>query len=279
MKKTELMKVLEEFNFRPGKILGQNFLIDDNLLEFIVRTTAPQPGEVILEAGPGFGALTRKMLNSGAEVHAIEFDHRICDYLRNNLQHERFHLTEGDACRVKIADILPENKDFRSIANLPYAISSIYIAKMLELPRLPRQMLFMLQKEMGLRMAAQPGTKNYSALSVRAQAMYHVKLLRTVPKQVFFPQPGVDSALVDFHLKSDALSQTAGAQLGKVARCAFSQRRKKMIKPLARNYGQAVVEAAFAALSLDLEIRPDKLDTATFIALSKEIYRHDESFD
>ena len=104
--------------------------------------------------------------------------------------------------------------------------------------------------------------------------MYNVKLLRTVPKQVFFPQPGVDSALVDFHLRADALSQQAGAQLGKVARCAFSQRRKKMIKPLARNYGQEVVGAAFAALSLDLEIRPDKLDTSTFIALSKEIYSH-----
>jgi 16S rRNA (adenine1518-N6/adenine1519-N6)-dimethyltransferase len=273
MKKTELMKVLEDFNFRPGKILGQNFLIDDNLLEFIVRTTAPQPNEVILEAGPGFGALTRKMLDSGTKVHAIEFDHRICDYLRNNLKNERLHLTEGDACRVNIAEILPPNKDFRSIANLPYAISSIYIARLLELPRLPLQMLFMLQKEMGLRLASQPGTKNYGALSVRAQAMYDVKLLRTVPRQVFFPQPGVDSALVDFQLKPDALSQDEGIMLGKVVRCAFSQRRKKMIKPLARNYGQEIIEAAFAELSLDLEIRPDKLDTATFIALSKAIYK------
>lgn len=273
MKKTELMKVLEELNFRPGKILGQNFLIDDNLLEFIVRTTAPQADEVILEAGPGFGALTRKMLDLGAEVYAVEFDHRICDYLRNNLKNARFHLTEGDACRVKFTEILPPDKDFRSIANLPYAISSIYIAKLLELPRLPLQMLFMLQKEMGLRLTAQPGTKNYGALSVRAQAMYDVKLLRTVPRQVFFPQPGVDSALVNFQLKPDALSQQDGIQLGKVARCVFSQRRKKMFKPLARNYGHELIEAVFAELSLDSEIRPDKLDTTTFITLAKAIYK------
>ncbi len=272
MKKSELTRVLEDFNFRPGKILGQNFLIDDNLLEFIVRTTAPQPDEVILEAGPGFGALTRKILATGAEVYAIEFDHRICDYLRNNLKNERLHLTEGDACRVEFTEILPPNKDFRSIANLPYAISSIYIAKMLELPRLPLQMLFMLQKEMGLRMAASPGTKNYGALSVRVQAMYNVKLLRTVPRQVFFPQPAIDSALVDFRLKPDALSQQEGIQLGKVARCAFSQRRKKMIKPLIRNYGQATVEAAFAKLSISVDTRSDKLDPAAFIALANEIY-------
>ena len=272
MKKTELIKVLEEFNFRPGKILGQNFLIDDNLLEFIVRTTAPKPDEVILEAGPGFGALTRKILDTGAEVHAIEFDHRICDYLRNNLKNERFHLTEGDACRVKIADILPPNKEFRSIANLPYAISSIYIAKMLELPRQPLQMVFMLQKEMGLRMTASPGTKNYGALSVRVQAMYNVKLLRTVPRQVFFPQPAIDSALVDFQLKPDALSSEQGIELGKVARCAFSQRRKKMIKPLIRNYNQEVVEAAFAKLAISIDTRSDKIDPATFIALANEIY-------
>ena len=118
MKKAELLKILEEYKFHPGRFLGQNFLLDQNLLAWIVRTVDPQPGELILEAGPGFGALTRGMLDAGAEVHAIEFDRRICDYLNKNMHDPNFHLVEGDACRVDL-DEITGGRDFRAAANLP----------------------------------------------------------------------------------------------------------------------------------------------------------------
>lgn len=272
MKKAKLLATLEKYNFRPGKILGQNFLIDENLLDFIVRSAKPEPGEIILEAGPGFGALTRKLLEYGADVYAIEFDRRICDYLRNHLQAENFHLTEGDACRVKINEILPEGIDFRAIANLPYAISSIYIARLLELERPPVQMVFMLQKEMALRLAADPETKNYGALSVRVQAMYDVSILRQVPPQVFYPPPEVDSAIVDFKLKPQRPPLKLCRELSKVVKTAFSQRRKKIVKPLGQNFGRENVEAALEKLELRPDIRPGKIDVPTFIELTKLLY-------
>ena len=107
MNKQQLLAALESIGMRPGRGLGQNFLLDGNLLDSIVRLGAPGRGEVILEVGPGFGALTRRLLDSGAEVHAVEFDHRIAEYLRRNLVHERFFLTEDDACRVDYLKILP----------------------------------------------------------------------------------------------------------------------------------------------------------------------------
>ena len=96
MNKNDLLKNLEKLNMRPGRGLGQNFLLDNNLLEFIARSANITPGEVVLEVGPGFGALTEKLLAHGAELYAVEFDHRVCDFLRENHKESNFHLTEGD---------------------------------------------------------------------------------------------------------------------------------------------------------------------------------------
>jgi len=271
MNKKELLATLESFGMRPGKILGQNFLIDNNLLEFIVRTATPQKGEVILEAGPGFGALTRPLLESGAEVYAIEFDRRICEYLRDNIKAPNFHLIEGDACRVDIASIIPKGKKFRAIANLPYSISSIFVARLLELPEPPEQMVFMLQKEMAQRLAAAPNTKDYGSLSVRAQQVYDVKILRKVPPQVFHPRPRVDSAIAGFNLREreDIPNFDMRMRLNGIAKVAFAQRRKKIIKPLAAVYGLENVEQALEKLNISTLARPGELSVKQYEELTK----------
>ena len=271
MNKKELLATLESFGMRPGKILGQNFLIDNNLLEFIVRTALPKKDEVILEAGPGFGALTRPLLKSGAEVYAIEFDRRVCEYLRNNIKEANFHLIEGDACRVDIASIIPEGKKFRAIANLPYSISSIFVARLLELPEPPEQMVFMLQKEMAERLAAPPNTKDYGSLSVRAQQLYDVKILRKVPPQVFHPRPRVDSAIAEFTLRKagDIPDFELRMRLNGIAKVAFAQRRKKIIKPLAKVYGLENVEQALEKLNISKLVRSGELSVTQYEELAK----------
>jgi 16S rRNA (adenine1518-N6/adenine1519-N6)-dimethyltransferase len=271
MNKKELLDTLEQFGMRPGKILGQNFLIDNNLLEFIVRSSAPMPGEVILEAGPGFGALTRPLLESGAEVYAIEFDRRLCEYLRDNIKEANFHLIEGDACRVDIASIIPEGKKFRAIANLPYSISSIFVARLLELPEPPEQMIFMLQKEMAERLAADLNTKDYGSLSVRSQHLYDVKILRKVPPQVFHPQPKVDSAIVGLILKDfEAIPDfELRTRLAGIAKAAFAQRRKKILKPLSNAYGKEKVEHALDELGISKDARPAELSVKQYEDLAK----------
>ncbi|MBO5763228.1 MAG: ribosomal RNA small subunit methyltransferase A [Lentisphaeria bacterium] len=273
MNRKELLTVLESIGMRPGRGLGQNFLVDSNLLDSIVRDAAPKPGEVVLEVGPGFGALTRKLLESGAEVYAVEFDHRIAEYLRKNLPHERLHLIEDDACRVDFTKILPREKPFRSIANLPYSISSIFLARLLELPEPPREMIFMLQREMADRLAAAPGCKAYGALSVRTQYDYQVRILRAVPPEVFFPPPEVDSAVVGFSRLDNGSDVQFRRHLGGVVKTAFAQRRKQMGKVLGANYGREKIEKIFAELDLPMEIRPDRVDVSTFAALTEKLFQ------
>ena len=214
----------------------------------------------------------RMSMYSGLEVRVPFCDHRIAEYLRKNLPHERLHLIEDDACRVDFAQILPRDKPFRSIANLPYSISSIFLARLLELPTPPREMIFMLQREMADRLAAAPGCKAYGALSVRTQYDYQVRILRPVPPEVFFPPPEVDSAVVSFTRLPKEDNVQFRRHLGGVVKTAFAQRRKQMGKVLGANYGREKVEAAFAELNLPMEIRPDRVDVDTFAALTEKLF-------
>ncbi|MBQ7396387.1 MAG: ribosomal RNA small subunit methyltransferase A [Lentisphaeria bacterium] len=272
MNKKELLRVLEKLGMRPGRGLGQNFLIDNNLLDWIVRRNAPVEGEDVLEVGPGFGALTRKLLECGINVTAVEFDHRIAEYLRSELAVPNLHLIEADACHVDYAELFPAGRKFRSIANLPYSISTIFIAKMLELENAPVEMFFMLQKEMGERLAAEPGSKAYGALSVRCAFRYEVKIEKIVPPTVFYPAPEVESALVSFKLKKDASNDIALLRRATgIVKSLFLQRRKQMGKILASSYGKENVEAALEKVGLTWETRPDKVPYQKFIELAEAL--------
>ena len=269
MNKIELDALMMYLDFHPGKALGQNFLIDNNLLEFIVRTAAPQPDEIILEAGPGFGVLTRALLATGAKVRAIEFDHRLAAYLRENIDDPNFQVIEGDACKVPLEPLVPLEQPFRSIANLPYAVSSIFIGRLIDLPNPPVQMLFMLQKEMAQRLAAKSGTKNYGALSVRTQLLYKTRILRTVPKQVFQPQPEVDSALVLFDLLPEIPTLELRNKVSQIARSVFIQRRKMIHKPLSALFTQEAALAALEKAGIDPTFRPDNIPVADYLKLAE----------
>lgn len=270
MNKKELLSELEKLGMRPGRGLGQNFLLDGNLLDWIVRKAAPSADENILEVGPGFGALTGKLLATGARVTAIEFDHRLAAYLREKYDNSGLRLVEADACKVRYEELFPAGTSFRAIANLPYSISSIFIAKMLELEEGPDYMLFMLQREMGERLAAAPGCKDYGALSVRACLDHEVRIEKIVPPEVFHPAPEVESALVSLTRKRKR-SAASVKRISSVTRLAFSQRRKQMGKVLAGSYGREKVEAAFSAAGIAWEIRPDRVTPEQFALISEHL--------
>ncbi len=270
MNKQQLLRELEAMGMRPGRGLGQNFLLDGNLLESIVRLGAPLPGEEVLEVGPGFGVLTRRLLEAGARVTAVEFDHRIAEYLRGHLNSERFRLIEADACHVDYAALFPPGNAFAAIANLPYSISSIFIAIMSGLANPPQRMVFMLQREMAERLAAGSGTKAYGALSVRIQSRYLVKIEKTVPPEVFFPPPEVESAVVSFRLRGDGAA-TPPELLGGLVKLVFSQRRKQIGKVMASSYGRERALAALAAAGLPPEIRPEQIRVEQFEVLARQL--------
>ena len=272
MNKKELISALDELGMRPGRGLGQNFLTDGNLLDAIARINVPAPGERILEVGPGFGALTERLLAAGAQVTAIEFDHRLAEYLRRHLACGNLRLIEADACKVDYAKLFPDG-DFRAIANLPYSISSVFIARMLELEEPPERMFFMLQREMGERLAALPGTKAYGSLSVRVQLDYAVRIERIVPPEVFYPPPQVESALVEFRRDREyALDRAQREKLRGIINSAFSQRRKQLGKILGGVYGREPAAEALRAAGIAAEIRPDKLSCHDYLRLAKGLF-------
>ena len=271
MNQTQLLQALEKIGMRPGRGLGQNFLTDKNLLESIVRIAKIQPGDRILEAGPGFGALTELMLQAGAKVWSIEFDHRLAEYLRQNLKHENFTLIEDDAVRTNLFALMGR-EPFSSVANLPYSISSIFVTRLLELPNPPQKMVFMLQKEMAMRLAAVPGIKNYGSLSVRTQLLYDVKIAKTVPPEVFTPPPEVDSAIAVFELKKERPAPEVVRLLNGLVKVAFAQRRKQLGKVLGNNYGKDLVANALAKLNIPHEIRPEKLTVEDFVRLTETMF-------
>ena len=271
MNQTQLLQALEKIGMRPGRGLGQNFLTDKNLLESIVRIAKIQPGDRILEAGPGFGALTELMLQAGAKVWSIEFDHRLAEYLRQNLKHENFTLIEDDAVRTNLFALMGK-EPFSSVANLPYSISSIFVTRLLELPNPPQKMVFMLQKEMAMRLAAVPGIKNYGSLSVRTQLLYDVKIAKTVPPEVFTPPPEVDSAIAVFELKKERPTPEVARLLNGLVKVAFAQRRKQLGKVLGNNYGKDLVANTFAKLNIPHEIRPEKLTVEDFVRLTETMF-------
>ena len=144
--------------------------------------------------------------------------------------------------------------------------------RLLELPRLPEGMVFMLQREMADRLCAAPGSKDYGALSVRIQFDYRVRIARAVPPEVFYPPPEVDSAVVSFSRLPREADARFRRHLSGVVRTAFAQRRKQMGRVLAANFGREKVEAALAAVGIPWEIRPDRVPVETFVALTERLY-------
>ena len=275
MNKQELTDSLNAVGMRPGRGLGQNFLLDGNLLEWIVRKADPRKDEEILEVGPGFGALTERLIASGARITAIEYDHRLADELRKRFAGaEKFRLVEADACKVDFRELYPEETGFRCVANLPYAISSVFIAAMVKLHSPPPYMLFMLQKEMGERLAAPTSCKAYGALTVVTQSVYDVTIEKIVPPEVFFPRPEVESALVSFRKHGRfPLSDIERKHLSTVVRLLFNQRRKQMGKVLRGAFPADRVDHALGELALPKEERPDKLPVETLVRLSSLLYQ------
>lgn len=268
MKRSELQRVMADLDFHPGRNLGQNFLTDENLLEYIVRLAEVKPGEKILEVGPGFGALTKHLLDAGAEVTAVEFDYRLAEWLEKHFaDRPNFTLIHADACKVDYEKLYADT-EFRLVANLPYSISTPLIMTLIAMHKPPTSLTMMLQKEVGERLAAVPRTKSYGAVSVSVQQSYTAALERIVPPEVFLPKPEVDSALVTLKARTPFPSFETRRELRSIVKQAFAQRRKKMSGVLGRQVGRDVVEQILESIGIRADARPEMLtadDFAVFV--------------
>ena len=222
--------LLETLGLRPHKRMGQNFLVDGNIVRKSLELAEIAPGDMVVEIGPGLGTLTGALLAAGAKVHAVEMDHGLHRHLEATLATEfpeRFHLLRGDALDLPLAGLDPAAAEggFKIVANLPYSISTPWMETVLRGP-LPDRMVLMLQKETADRFAAEPGGKQFGAITVFLRSAFAVAKGHKVSRSCFYPVPDVDSFLFHLERLPDPFRFEAGARA--FARGCFTQRRKQL---------------------------------------------------
>jgi 16S rRNA (adenine1518-N6/adenine1519-N6)-dimethyltransferase len=247
------------------KSLGQHFLVDVHYINRIVAAIRPQSGDLMVEIGPGPGALTRPLLEALGHLHVVEVDRDMVARLQGEFPTERLTIHQADALRFPFGDLGP---DLRVVGNLPYNISSPLLFHLAEFAAGIRDMCFMLQKEVVDRMAAAPATPDYGRLSVMLQARFRVDKLFTVPPGAFRPPPKVDSAIVRLvPLPSESVPYRDHRLFAEVVMRAFGQRRKTL-----RNTLKGLVDdALFPALKIDPARRGETLSVAEFAAIANQL--------
>jgi len=252
-------------NHTPRKRFGQNFLVDDGVIHAIVNAIRPQPGETVVEIGPGLGALTRPLLERLPHLHVVELDRDLVARLRRSWPPQRLTIHEGDALKFDFARV---GDDLRIVGNLPYNISSPLLFHLLDFAPHIRDMHFMLQKEVVARMVAAPSTPDYGRLSIMLQRRCHMDWLLDVPPTAFDPPPKVDSAVVRLIPKARAEIAPVDEQVfARVVAAAFAQRRKTLRNTL----GSLFTPADFAALGIDPGLRAEALAIADYEALARRL--------
>lgn len=232
-----LRELLSRHGFRFSKSLGQNFLIDENILQKIVKGADISPHDRVLEIGPGVGTLTSAIAQQGAEVVAVELDRALLPILKETLEeYPNAKVIHGDILKLNLNQLLQDNfKDvsFKVVANLPYYITTPIIMRFLEEELPYSSITVMIQKEVAQRMAAQPDSKEYGALSVAVQFYTEPRIIGKAPAGVFMPQPKVDSMIITLEKRSKpAVDVKSSALFFQVVKAVFAQRRKTLLNTL-----------------------------------------------
>jgi 16S rRNA (adenine1518-N6/adenine1519-N6)-dimethyltransferase len=255
---TRVHALLEEHDLHPKKSLGQNFLTDPNTARRIVALAAIEPGDLVLEIGPGLGSLTLALLEAGARVRAVELDERLASVLRTVLASDAppgsmpADVCVADAARVDLGELLGDGRPWSCVSNLPYNVAVPVVIGLLESAPAVDRLLVMVQREVGERLAAGPGDPQYGAVSVKVAYYAEAELAGTVPPTVFVPRPKVESALVRLRRRADPpVAVPSAAALFDLVRAGFGHRRKMLRRAL-----QPVLGDRTERVLVDAGIRP-----------------------
>lgn len=260
---SDIKRLLADHGLRPKKKFGQNFLHDGNHLAKIMAAAKLEPGHVVLEVGPGTGALTERLLEAGASVVAVEIDRDMQPILEARLG-EKITLHMGDALDGKHAinaEVLKllGDQPYKLIANLPYNIASPLMANLAIDHLNMSAMVVMIQKEVADRLLASPGTKAYGPLGILIQALFEVERVGVLKPGCFYPPPSIDSAVIAMHRRAEPMCEDARA-LGDLLHKLFSKRRKQLGSILGRD--EALPEG------VESTMRPEQLTVGQLCELA-----------
>lgn len=268
----ETRDLLARLSHMPKKWLGQNFLIDGNIVRKSLELGEVKAGDKVVEVGPGLGTLTRTLLCAGVDLYAVEADRTMHFHLTESLQPRfprTFHLTEGDAVDLPRAGLVDAvDGSFKVVANLPYAISTPWMDAICAGPH-PSMMVLMLQREAAERLTAEVGTGHWSAVTAQVHLAFDKIKVHPVPAQSFNPPPKVDSCLLVLRRRQDARRLSPRAR--EVARMFFTQRRKQVGSSAKNLFPDAPDVAAWLAdlpkYGLTSLARPETIPAETWLTL------------
>ena len=277
----EIRELAVRLGVRPTKRLGQNFVIDHGTVRRIVALAGLQAGDVVLEVGPGFGSLTLPLLEAAPRVVAVEMDPALAAALPATVAARapgvagRLEVVTADAVRVRE---LPGDPPTVLVANLPYNATVPVLLNVLSRWPSLRHGLVMVQAEVGARMCAPPGSREYGVSSAKLAWFARMRLAGPVPRTVFWPVPGVDSCLVSFERVDPPPTSASREQVFAVIDAAFGQRRKTLRAALAGWAGSAAeAERLVRAAGLDPGARGEALSTAEFARIAEVAQSEDQS--
>lgn len=274
-------ELLKQFEFHMTKRLGQNFLVDKDILDKIIQGAELTKEDYVLEIGPGMGSMTQKLCESAGKVVAIEIDKKLIPVLNVTLsEYNNVKVINHDVLRVDLKALLEEHfgtKSVKVVANLPYYITTPIIMKLLEERLNLSSITIMVQKEVGDRIKAVPGGKVYGALSVAVQYYARPSQLLLVPPDSFIPKPEVDSIVLKLDILSKPAVQVQDEKLFfRVVKSAFGQRRKTLLNALtAGNMGltKEQLKQMLASVGIDENRRGETLSLQEFANITNELCR------
>lgn len=258
----------------PKKSLGQNFLTSTAAVAHMLEAADIQKGEQVLEIGPGKGVLTKRLVEEGARVTAIEKDRRLISYLRElfkeSIQKGNIRLVEGDALEHDLRQLYKKSGEYKLVANIPYYITGQLLRKFLSTPVRPARMVLLVQREVANRILAKDGKESLLSLSVKAYGS--PRIISVVKAGSFFPVPSVDSAILMIgSISAGLFSQVPEDDYFRMLHAAFAQKRKMLRKNLEALYDGTSIERAFVQCNLPPTIRAEDVPAEKWVTLCKEL--------
>ena len=278
-------EVVQKHNFKFSKSLGQNFLIDTNVIDRILEGARVKEGDYVIEVGPGIGTLTKEMGRSAEKVVAIEIDKTLIPILEETLEDfPNIEVINQDILKVNVQELVKEKLNggpVKLVANLPYYITTPIVMKFLEEDIPVTDIVVMVQKEVADRMNAKPNTKDYGALSVAVQYYCDTEIVAKATRHMFMPQPNVDSTVIGLHVREEQIYHVDNEDIFfKTVKASFGQRRKTLLNSLGGLgfLSKDQIKEALKEANIDEKRRGETLSIEEFASLSNAVNRiHNEN--